>query len=105
MAFEITEDLIEQIENLIEARNDVAILELLDEVHHADIAEIFDEITTEEATYLVKLLDSETTSEALMELDEDLREDILDNLSPQEIADELNELDRAMIILLVEEDL
>ncbi|WP_405330830.1 magnesium transporter [Leeuwenhoekiella sp. LLG6367-2.1] len=93
MAFEITEDLIEQIENLIEARNDVAILELLDEVHHADIAEIFDEITTEEATYLVKLLDSETTSEALMELDEDLREDILDNLSPQEIADELNELD------------
>ena len=93
MAFEITEDLIEQIENLIEALNDVAILELLDEVHHADIAEIFDEITTEEATYLVKLLDSETTSEALMELDEDLREDILDNLSPQEIADELNELD------------
>ena len=93
MAFEITEDLIEQIENLIEARDDSAILELLDEVHHADIAEIFDEITTDEATYLVKLLDSETTSEALMELDEDLREDILDNLSPQEIADELNELD------------
>ena len=93
MAFEITEDLIEQIENLIEARDDSAILELLEEVHHADIAEIFDEITTDEATYLVKLLDSETTSEALMELDEDLREDILDNLSPQEIADELNELD------------
>ncbi|MFI8380037.1 magnesium transporter [Leeuwenhoekiella sp. NPDC079379] len=93
MAFEITEDLIEQIENLIEARDDAAILELLDEVHHADIAEIFDEINLDEATYLVKLLDSETTSEALMELDEDLREDILDNLSPQEIADELNELD------------
>ena len=93
MAFELTEDLIEQIENFIEIGDNTAILELLNEVHHADIAEILDEITTEEATYLVKLLDSETTSEALMELDEDYREEILDNLSPQEIADELNELD------------
>ncbi|RXG14305.1 Mg2+ transporter MgtE [Leeuwenhoekiella aestuarii] len=93
MAFELTEDLIEQIENFIEVGDNASILELLDEVHHADIAEILDEITTEEATYLVKLLDSETTSEALMELDEDYREEILDNLSPQEIADELNELD------------
>ncbi|MBA80198.1 MULTISPECIES: magnesium transporter [unclassified Leeuwenhoekiella] len=93
MAFELTEDLIEQIENLIEVGDNQSILDLLDNVHHADIAEILDEVTTEEATYLVKLLDSETTSEALMELDEDYREEILDNLSPQEIADELNELD------------
>ena len=93
MAFELTEDLIEQIENFIEVGDDTSILSLLEEVHHADIAEILDEVSTEEATYLIKLLDSETTSEALMELDEDYREEILDNLSPQEIADELNELD------------
>ncbi|PHQ30960.1 magnesium transporter [Leeuwenhoekiella nanhaiensis] len=93
MAFELTEDLIEQIENLIEVGDNQSILNLLEDVHHADIAEILDEVTTEEATYLVKLLDSEKTSEALMELDEDYREEILDNLSPQEIADELNELD------------
>lgn len=93
MAFELTEDLIEQIENFIEVGDNQSLLDLLEDVHHADIAEILDEVTTEEATYLVKLLDSETTSEALMELDEDYREEILDNLSPQEIADELNELD------------
>ncbi|HAX15457.1 magnesium transporter [Leeuwenhoekiella palythoae] len=93
MAFELTEDLIEQIENFIEVGDDTSILALLEEVHHADIAEILDEISTEEATYLIKLLDSEKTSEALMELDEGYREEILDNLSPQEIADELNELD------------
>ncbi|MBQ52684.1 MAG: hypothetical protein CMF35_13545 [Leeuwenhoekiella sp.] len=93
MAFELTEDLIEQIENFIEVGDNTSILALLEEVHHADIAEILDEISTEEATYLIKLLDSEKTSEALMELDEDYREEILDNLSPQEIADELNELD------------
>ena len=93
MAFEITEDLIEQLELLIGAGDDSGILNLLDEVHYADIAEIFDELSTEEATYLIKLLDSSRTSEALMELDEDVREQLLDNLSPQEIAAELNELD------------
>ena len=93
MAFEITEELIEQIENLIEAKDDAHILDLLEEVHHADIAEIFDELNTEEATYLIKLLDSEKTSEALMELDEDVRERLLDNLSPEEIASELDQLD------------
>ncbi|MCB0465721.1 MAG: magnesium transporter, partial [Aequorivita sp.] len=61
--------------------------------HFADVAELLQELNHEEATYLVKLLDSEITSEALMELDDDFRERILDNLSPSEIADELDEMD------------
>lgn len=93
MAFEITQELIAQIESQIEARDNKGLLKLLSEVHHADIAEILDEVETDEATYLIKLLDSEQTSEALMELDEDVRERLLDNLSPKEIAEELEELD------------
>ncbi|MGB5941762.1 MAG: magnesium transporter [Leeuwenhoekiella sp.] len=93
MPFEITEAYLEQVRQLIEAKDDKALLEMFSEVHHADIAELFDEIETEESTYLIKLLDSSKTSEALMELDEDLRERLLDNLSPQEIAEELDELD------------
>jgi magnesium transporter len=93
MAFEITEELIEQLEFLIEAGDDPRISELLHEVHPADIAEILDELNTDEATHLVKLLDSSTTSEALMELDEDLREELLSNLTPEEIAEELDQLD------------
>ncbi len=93
MAFDITEDLIAQISSLIEAGDNHHLLELLHEVHHADIAEILDELNTEEGTYLIKLLDSETTSEALMELDEDVRERLLGNLTPKEIAEELEELD------------
>lgn len=93
MAFEVTEALIERLEYLINQHQSEEILDLLGEVHHADIAEILDELSTEEATYLVKLLDSSTTSEALMELDEDVREQVLNNLSAEEIAEELNELD------------
>ena len=70
----------------------------LDEVHHADIAEIISELSLDDATYLVKLLDSEKTSEALMELEEGVRERILETLSAKEIADELVEMDTALSV-------
>ena len=93
MALEISKDLIEQIELLIENQNDPAILEHFVEEHHADIAEILDELNFDSATYIIKLLESEKTSDILMELDEDLREKILKNLSAKEIAEEIEELD------------
>src|SRR5690606_1886353 len=41
----------------------------------------------------IKLLDTETTADVLMELNEEDREKILNSLSPKEIADELEEMD------------
>jgi magnesium transporter len=93
MQFELTEEFIEQIEQYIANNDGDALKGLLDDFHFADVAELLQELNHEEATYLVKLLDSEITSEALMELDDDFRERILDNLSPSEIADELDEMD------------
>lgn len=91
--FQLTDELIEQVENLIEIKNDAELETLLNDFHHADIAEILDEINLAEAVYVIKLLDSETTSDILMELDEDTREKILKNLSAKEIAEEIEELD------------
>ncbi|WP_300439637.1 magnesium transporter [Christiangramia sp.] len=93
MQFQITEELIDKIQYLIEEENNEELLLHLEDVHHADIAEILTELNLEEATYLVKLLDSEKTAEALMELEEGVRERILENLSAKEIASELSEMD------------
>ncbi len=93
MAFQITTEFIEIIEQLIAQRDGVAIKEQLAELHFADVAEILEELKSDEATYLIKLLESDITSDALMELDEDVREKILDRLSPKEIAEELREMD------------
>ncbi len=93
MQFEINDEYIENIEHLIEEKRDEEILQLLEEVHHADIAEIIDELHLDDATYIIKLLDSTKTSEALMELEGDVRERILDNLSAREIAEELENMD------------
>lgn len=91
--FELTEELIKQVEQLIEQKNDKELRKLLNEFHYADIAEILDEVNLEEAMYVIKLLDSETTSDVLMELDEDNREKVLRNLSAKEIAEEIQELE------------
>ena len=93
MQFQLTNESIEQVEQLIANNDGEQLKALLNEFHFADIAELLHELDTEEATYIVKLLDSEVTSEILIELDEDFRERILDNLSPSEIADELEEMD------------
>jgi magnesium transporter len=91
--FQISEELIEEVTHLIDSKHDADTLELLSDYHHADIAEILEELNLEQATYVIKLLDSELTSDVLMELDEDDREKILENLSAKEIAEEIEELD------------
>ncbi|WP_194766175.1 magnesium transporter [Tamlana sp. I1] len=91
--FQLTDELIEQVQLLVEQQQDKELRKLLNDFHYADIAEILDEINLEEAMYVIKLLDSETTSDILMELDEDNREKVLKNLSAKEIAEEVEELD------------
>ena len=91
--FILTDELISKILNFINSSDDRSILETFSNYHHADIAEIIEELNSEEATYIIKLLDSEKTSDVLMELDDDYREKILKNLSIKEIAEEVEELD------------
>ncbi|NNE03808.1 MAG: magnesium transporter [Eudoraea sp.] len=91
--FKLTDELLAEIIGLIEGHKDSKLVSLLDGVHYADVAEIANEITIDQATYLIKLLESDKTSDVLTELDEDVREAILGNLSTKEIAEELEELD------------
>ena len=93
MEFKISKELIQQLEQLIQNKDDQQLEVLLNDLHHADIAEILDELDFDEATYIFKVLDSEKTAEILLELEDDLRENILSRLSPKEIAEELDELE------------
>ena len=91
--FELTDLLINQVIDLVDNNQDTLLQVKLNELHHADIAEILEELNVDQSTYIIKLLESDKTSEILMELDEDFREQILNNLSPNEIAKEIEELD------------
>ncbi|MET1258168.1 magnesium transporter [Flagellimonas sp. DF-77] len=91
--FKLTDELVENIQLLITDQKDAELRRMMKEFHYADVAEIANELEEEEATYIIKLLDSEKTSDVLTELDEDMREAVLNNLSAKEIAGELEELD------------
>ena len=108
MQFQLTSDFIKNVEQLVAKKDGNKLRELLHELHFADIAELLEELSSDEATYLIKILESELTSEALMELDDDVREKILSRLSPKEIAQELTEMDTddaADIIAELDEDI
>ena len=93
MAFEITQELLNDVAQYIETKNNDALNQLFKGFHHADIAEILDELSFDEAVYIIRLLDSETTAEVLMDVDDDVREKILEQLTAKEIAEEIDELD------------
>ncbi|MDX6180842.1 magnesium transporter [Flavobacterium sp. Fl-77] len=93
MEFKVSKELLHQLEEHIVNKNDKELEVLLNDLHHADIAEILDELDFDEATYIFKVLDSDKTAEILLELEDDLRENILSRLSPKEIAEELDELE------------
>jgi magnesium transporter len=85
MEFKISKNLIE-LEQHIVIKNDKELEALLSEVHHADIAEILDELDFENNLYF-KVLDSDKTAEILLELEDDLRENIKSAFA-KEIAEE-----------------
>jgi len=93
MQFQLTTDYLEKVVQLIANNDRIALRQLLKDLHFADVAELLEELNSKQATFLIKSLESEITSEALMELDEDDREKILNRLSPVEIAKEIEEMD------------
>lgn len=91
--FQIDKARLKEIQSLIEAQENTKLQKQLHKLHYADIAEIIQELSKEEALFIVKLLDSNKTADALAELDEDIREAIVEQLSAKELAGEIEELD------------
>ena len=91
--FELSKEIIQEISQLISNKKNKEIKKKVKEIHYADLAEIINELNFQESIYLIKLIDSDKTSDVLTELDEDVREKILERLSEKEISGEIKELD------------
>lgn len=88
---EITRDYIQNLQEDIALGKDSAIIALLTDVHPADIADVFEELRPEENAYVYKLLDRELAAGVIVELDEDVRERLLQSFTSKEIAEEVIE--------------
>ena len=91
--FKVNDELIDNIKRLITISDKEKLVKNLNDLHYADLAEIFELLEVKEVIFLVKIFDKERIADALAEIDEDLREIILENLSTKEIAEKIQELD------------
>ena len=91
--FKVNDELIDNIKRLITISDKEKLVKDLNDLHYADLAEIFELLEVKQVIFLVKIFDKERIADALAEIDEDLREIILENLSAKEIAEKIQELD------------
>ncbi len=84
---EVDEELISDIEELIHEKVAPALLNILTDLHPADIAEIINHLKeVEDKEYIFNLLDVTTAGEVLLELDIGIRRDLLKTLSQERIS-------------------
>jgi magnesium transporter len=93
MRFELTKEFLELLRDKIAEQDLHWINDQVISLHYADIAEILDKLSMEEAKYVYFLLDEELQADVLMELEEEVRDRFLASLSTKEIADQLENLD------------
>ncbi|MDE6301707.1 MAG: magnesium transporter [Muribaculaceae bacterium] len=90
---DFTPEYLEHMRGVIKAHDAEQARELLQDLHPADIAELYQSLELEEAEFLYELLDEETAADVLMELDEDDRLKLLEDMPSEEIAKQIEHLD------------
>jgi magnesium transporter len=88
MQFQLTQEYLHSLKEAISARNEAYIVALLKELHPSDIAEIFNELDSEQAKFVYVHLEEEEAGKVLVEMDEDVRERFLASLTSKEIAEQ-----------------
>ena len=88
---EITAKFIEKVSEQIHKKDTVKLEVLINDLHIADVAEILQEIPISDAQLLYQFISEKKSAEILLELDDDLREDLLSDLSAKEIAEDVIE--------------
>lgn len=120
MHFELTKQFIQDIKEAIERQDETMAVDLIHDLHPADIAILYDDLNIDEAKFLFLLLDGDRAADVLAELDDDDRERFLkvlpsdiiakvfiDNMETDDAADVLGEMteDRKDEVLAFMEDI
>jgi len=91
--FELTKEFLDELRAKVAEQDGHWISEHILELHYADIAEVLDLLSNEEAKYIYFQLEENVQADVLMELEEEVRDRFLASLSTKEIADQLENLD------------
>ncbi|NNF04163.1 MAG: magnesium transporter, partial [Rhodothermales bacterium] len=90
---DLDSELVENIDALAAAGERGMVLNILSDLHHADIAQIINHIEDDNARTVLNWLPVELAGELLTELDDDYRADLLETTPDSKLAAMLDELD------------
>ena len=82
----LTREFLEMIDQLVAEKNADELKRVLADMHPADIAEMCDDMSIEDARYIYHLLEGEDAADVLIEMDEDARNELLEELPSETIA-------------------
>lgn len=91
MQFVKTKEYVDQLQTAIYNEDNETVFELVKDLHPADIADIFDDITIEEAKYIFLLLEDDLAADILTELQEEDLMRFIEVLPAKSIADKFIE--------------
>jgi magnesium transporter len=86
-------DFVERVAQAIATENSATLRELIGELHQADVGDLIEALDPELRPRLVKLMGHDFDFSALTEVDDTVREEILEELAPEAVAEGVRELD------------
>ena len=100
---EFNEEYIEKLNAIIDQKDEAALKLEIKDMHPADIAELVEDLDTDEALFLLRLVDDEVAADVLIELDEDQRHDLLEQMPNESIARKLELMDANDAVDVIQE--
>ena len=100
---EFNEEYIEKLNKIIDQKDENALKDEIKDMHPADIAELVEDLDIDEALFLLKLVDDEVAADVLIELDEDQRHDLLEQMPNESIARKLELMDANDAVDVIQE--
>ncbi len=87
----------------VEQRDSKRLAELTEPLHPADIADLLEQISEPDRRELIRLYGREFDGDVLAELDEGVREDVVETLSPEALAGAVRELETDDVVDIIED--
>lgn len=91
--FELSKEYLESLRESIAVEDVVFIRESMENAKRADIAALLDELTMEEALFVLRNLDPSFSADVLIELDEDPQYKVIKEMEPSELASLIDEME------------
>ncbi len=102
-AYALDVGMVEQILDAVELRDKPRLLELLEPLHKADTADLLEQISTPVRQSLLELWGKEFDAGVLAEVEEGIRDDLLEELPDAVLSEAVKELETDDVVYLVED--